>query len=74
MGGKKVYIPKRPGEPDKSQADIKKIKSTLKWKPMISVDQGIKKLIENINDWKSAPVWTPSKINVKTRKWFKYLK
>ena len=28
LGGKKVYIPKRPGEPDKLQASIKKIKNT----------------------------------------------
>jgi len=71
---KKIFIPKRPGEPDTSQADIRKIKSKLNWTPEISIDQGIKVLIENINDWKKAPVWTPSKIKIKTRKWFKYLK
>ncbi len=74
LGGKKIFIPKRPGEPDKSQADIKKITRRLKWKPKISLDKGIKLLLQNINDWKQAPVWTPKKISVKTRKWFKYLK
>ena len=74
LGGKKIFIPKRPGEPDKSQADIKKINRRLKWKPKISLDKGIKLLLQNINDWKQAPVWTPKKISVKTRKWFKYLK
>ena len=28
LGGEKVYIPKRPGEPEKSLADISKIKKT----------------------------------------------
>ena len=74
LGGEKIFIPKRPGEPDKSQADIKKINRRLKWKPKISLDKGIKLLLQNINDWKQAPVWTPKKISVKTRKWFKYLK
>ena len=74
LGGEKIFIPKRPGEPDKSQADIKKIIRRLKWKPKISLDKGIKLLLQNINDWKQAPVWTPKKISVKTRKWFKYLK
>ncbi len=74
LGGEIVKIPKRPGEPDKSQADIKKIKKYLKWKPSISIDQGIKIMLDNINDWKKAPVWTPKKIKVKTKKWFKYLK
>ncbi len=74
LGGEKIFIPKRPGEPDKSQADIKKITRRLKWKPKISLDKGIKLLLQNINDWKQAPVWTPKKISIKTRKWFKYLK
>ena len=74
IGGKKIFIPKRPGEPDKSQADIKKISQNLKWKPKISLDKGINLLLKNISDWKSAPVWTPAKISVKTKKWFQYLK
>jgi len=74
IGGEKIFIPKRPGEPDKSQADIKKISQNLKWKPKISLDKGINLLLKNIGDWKSAPVWTPAKISVKTKKWFQYLK
>ena len=74
IAGEKIFIPKRPGEPDKSQADIKKISQNLKWKPKISLDKGINLLLKNIGDWKSAPVWTPAKISVKTKKWFQYLK
>ena len=33
IGGRKVNIPKRPGEPDRSLANIRKAKKLLKWKP-----------------------------------------
>ena len=41
---------------------------------MISIDQGIEIMKKNIQDWNSAPIWTPKKIKVKTKLWFKYLK
>ena len=74
LGGKTVFIPKRPGEPDNSQADIGKIKKKLKWKPTISITKGIKIMLDNIYDWKTAPVWTPAKIKIKTKVWFNFLK
>lgn len=73
LGGKKIYIPKRPGEPDITFADINKIKRKTGWKPKISIDKGIKIILGHINDWKNAPVWTPKKIKKQTTKWFKYL-
>ena len=73
LGGEKVYIPKRPGEPDKTFADIKKIKKVLNWKPSYSLKEGIKILIDNIDYWKDAPLWTPKKIDKATKAWFKYL-
>ena len=45
FGGKKKFIPIRPGEPKNSVADIKKIKKDINWKPKISIEQGIKKLL-----------------------------
>ncbi len=73
IGGKTIFIPKRPGEPDRSLGDIKKIKSHLKWKPKISIEEGIKKLLVDIYDWKNAPIWTPKKIEKETKDWFKLL-
>ena len=73
LKGKKIYIPKRPGEPDITYADIRKIKKELKWKPKIKIEQGIKILLKNINYWKKAPLWTRSKIKVATKDWFKFL-
>ncbi len=69
----KVYVPKRPGEPNVTHADIKKIKKFLKWKPEISIEKGIKNVLENINYWKSAPLWDKNKIRIATKNWFKYL-
>tara|TARA_Y100000590_G_scaffold469642_1_gene658837 strand:- start:2568 stop:3566 length:999 start_codon:yes stop_codon:yes gene_type:complete len=74
IGGKKIYISKRPGEPDRSLADISKIKKDLGWKPKIKIEDGIKDLINKINYWKEAPIWTPKKIKHATRVWFKVLK
>ena len=73
IGGNKIKIPKRPGEPDRSLADISKIKSHFNWHPKIAIDEGIKMLLKNINDWKEAPVWTPETIKEETKSWFKLL-
>ena len=71
---KKIYLPKRPGEPFVTFADIKKIKKELKWKPKVSLANGIKDLLQNIDYWKEAPLWNKKKIASVTRLWFKYLK
>ena len=73
LGGSRVKIPKRPGEPDCTFANINKIKKLIKWKPKIQIEEGIKLLIKDINYWKKAPVWTPKKIDNATKDWFRYL-
>ncbi|ARJ66523.1 NAD-dependent dehydratase [Magnetospirillum sp. ME-1] len=73
LGGERVYIPKRPGEPDCTWADISKIKRMLGWKPKVSLDEGVKVLLDHIDGWKDAPVWTPETIGEATKDWFKYL-
>ncbi len=74
IGGKKILIPKRPGEPDRSLADISKIKKLIGWKPQISINEGVKMLLKDIKQWKNAPIWTPETIENATRPWFQYLK
>ena len=73
LKGEVVYIPKRPGEPDCTFADVTKIKKLLGWVPQVSLEQGVNAILENIGYWKDAPVWTPEKIEVATQDWFKYL-
>lgn len=74
IGGKKIYIPKRPGEPDRSLANISKIKQDLNWRPKVKIEEGVKDLLSNIHYWKNAPVWTPKSIKRATKVWFRFLK
>ncbi len=73
LGGEVTYIPKRPGEPDCTFADISKIQRVLGWKPSVSFADGVKTMIEHIDYWREAPVWTESSIKEATKDWFKYL-
>jgi len=73
LGGDVVYIPKRPGEPDCTFADVSKIKRLLNWQPLVSFEEGVGQVLANIEYWRSAPVWTPDTIASATRDWFQYL-
>jgi len=73
LGGNKVYIPKRPGEPDSTFADISKIRSELGWEPQVSIEEGVAEILKHIDYWKNAPVWTPERISAVTKDWFRYL-
>jgi UDP-glucose 4-epimerase len=73
LGGEKIHIPKRPGEPDCTWADIRKIKSFFGWEPKVSFTEGVGEILKYIDYWKDAPVWTPATIEKATEDWFKYL-
>ena len=68
-----VHIPKRPGEPDCTWADTKKINEMLDWHPKVTLEEGVQHILEHIDYWKKAPVWTPDTIQEATADWFKYL-
>tara|TARA_Y100000591_G_scaffold99262_1_gene84296 strand:+ start:56 stop:961 length:906 start_codon:yes stop_codon:yes gene_type:complete len=46
FSGKKKFIANRLGEAKNSLADISKIKKDTKWKPAISIEEGIKRLLK----------------------------
>ena len=73
LKGKKVHIPNRPGEPKCTFADIRKARKLLNWSPKIRIEKGIELLLQNLEYWRTAPLWTPKKIKVATRDWFKYI-
>ena len=73
MGGEVSYIPKRPGEPDCSWADISKAKELLGWEPKVTFEEGVQHMLDNIDFWKNAPIWTPEMIEEATKEWFRYL-
>lgn len=74
LGGPIVKIPKRPGEPDCTFADITKIKQKLGWSPTVNLKEGVQIMLEHINDWHDAPLWDVSGIEKATKPWFRYLK
>jgi UDP-glucose 4-epimerase len=73
LGGERIQIPKRPGEPDCTFADITRIKSELGWQPEVSFEEGVAKIVANIDYWRNAPLWEPDSIAKATRTWFEYL-
>ena len=73
LKGDVVYIPKRPGEPDCTFADISKAKQLLQWTPSVSFENGVNYLLDNINYWLDAPLWDKKAIEKSTKKWFEQL-
>jgi UDP-glucose 4-epimerase len=74
LGAKEVvHIPKRPGEPDITCADVSKIKKMLSWQASVSIEDGVKVMLDHIDYWREAPVWTPETIADATSVWFKCL-
>lgn len=73
LGGDVVYVPKRPGEPDCTWADIRKISSQLGWRPSVAFEVGVQRMLAGIELWRDAPLWTPDSIARATETWFRYL-
>ena len=73
LGGEIVHLPKRPGEPYITHADTAKIRKMLEWQPRVSFETGVKIMLDNIDYWKDAPVWTPETIKEATKEWFDFL-
>jgi UDP-glucose 4-epimerase len=73
IGGEVVHVPKRPGEPDCTWADIGKARRLLGWEPTTSFEEGVREMLRNIEHWRGAPVWTPTSIAEATKSWFRYL-
>ena len=73
LGGEKIHIPERPGEPRMTFADTKKVSTLLQWEPEVSFEEGIEKVLAQIDYWKDSPVWEPDTIGEATADWFKFL-
>jgi UDP-glucose 4-epimerase len=73
LGGEVVYIPKRPGEPEVTHADITAITRDLSWRPRVSFEDGVGKILEQIDYWREAPLWDPQSIAQASKVWFKYM-
>jgi UDP-glucose 4-epimerase len=73
IGGQVVYIPKRPGEPDVTWADISKIERDLGWSQRVSFQEGVARMLAEIQNWHDAPLWDPESIKKATKTWFETL-
>jgi UDP-glucose 4-epimerase len=73
LGGDVVHVPKRPGEPDCTWADISKIRRELDWEPQVTFEAGVGEMLRHIDYWRQAPVWDPASIEQATRTWFAML-
>jgi UDP-glucose 4-epimerase len=73
IGGPAVHIPKRPGEPNCTWADISKVKRDLGWRPAVSFPDGVSRVLARIDDWAEAPLWDAHSIGEATRTWFEVL-
>lgn len=73
LGGDRVHVPKRPGEPDCTWADISRARQVLGYSPQVSFESGVGVMLEEIERWRDAPVWTPDGIERATESWFEHL-
>jgi UDP-glucose 4-epimerase len=73
IGGQVVQVPKRPGEPAVTWADIGKITHDLHWKPTVPFEDGVAMMMQEIEAWRDAPLWDPDSIATATKTWFTYL-
>lgn len=67
------YIPRRPGEPDVTWADIRLIGAELGWRPETSFEEGIARIVSDIDYWRDAPLWGRESIANATRTWFEFM-
>ncbi len=73
LGGDVVHVPKRPGEPDCTLADLSKAERQLGWSPKVAFEEGVGIMLEHIDYWRDAPLWDPDSISQATREWFAHL-
>jgi UDP-glucose 4-epimerase len=73
LQGPVVHIPKRPGEPECTWADITKIQRDLGWKQKVSFEEGVGRILKEIDYWREAPLWDPKSIAKATATWFNAL-
>jgi len=73
MGGDVVHVPKRPGEPDCTWADVGRIRRALGWKPEVSFPAGVAPMLGQIEVLFFNDPSTTEKIEAATRTWFEHL-
>ena len=73
VGGPVTFVPKRPGEPDTTWSDNTRTVQDLGWKPTVPFDEGVRRMMVDIELWRDAPLWDTELIAAATSTWFRYL-
>jgi UDP-glucose 4-epimerase len=73
VAGEVVHLPKRPGEPDATFADVRKIEAVLGWRARVPFAEGVNRMLAAIDLWRDAPVWDEASIANATAAWFSNL-
>jgi UDP-glucose 4-epimerase len=73
LGGEVTRVPRRPGEPDCTWADTGKIRRELGWQPQVSFEEGVRRVLAEIESWRDAPLWDAESIARATKVWFETL-
>ncbi len=73
IGGEVTHVPKRPGEPDCTWADTRKAEAALGWTRKVGFEEGVARMLADIEAWRHAPLWTPDTIAEATKVWFEHL-
>src|SRR5207247_2241365 len=73
LGGEVVHLPKRPAEPDCTWADIGKIRRELGWEPRVCFEEGVARVLAEIDYWRDARLWDADSIARATKMWFDLL-
>lgn len=73
LGGGVIHLPTRPGEPGCTWADIGKITRDLGWAPAVPFEEGVRRILADIEHWRDAPLWNRQSIAEATKTWFQYL-
>ncbi|HIA14242.1 MAG TPA: NAD-dependent epimerase/dehydratase family protein [Nitrospirales bacterium] len=71
--GDVIHLPKRPGEPDCTWADISKAQVHLGWSPAVRFEEGVAMMMQHIDYWRNAPLWDVASIQAATDMWFSTL-
>jgi UDP-glucose 4-epimerase len=66
------YIPERGGEAQNTLANITKIMSDTGWSPKTDFMAGCKEMLEHIEEWNDAPLWTEETIREQVKTWEQY--
>lgn len=73
LDGPVVYLPKRPGEPECTWADVTKLRTELGWEAKVRFEDGVQEMVKHIHAWKNAPVWDKDSIRSATESWFHFM-